>query len=139
MPCQPILLYRTSRWCLKLSGPPATQLVSNRKSSKTLLHSISASPAVWQGCRTTPLKMGCRTLIHASKGGCLRSSLVLLNGLDKEVIAPSLRIWRLDLRPLKTPCFLGQNSLTTLLSTYLNDPFSKALHLSLKTCNCRKF
>ena len=48
---------------------------------------------------------------------------LLPNGLnkDKEVIASSFKIRRLGLRPLKTPYFLGQNSLRALPSTSLNE------------------
>ena len=44
--------------------------------------------------------------------------MLVLNGLnkDKEVIAPFFQIRRLGLKPLETPCFLGQNSLKIALS-----------------------
>ena len=63
------------------------------------------------------------SLLHARalRGG-RALCVVLLNGLnkDKEVIVPLFKIRRLGLRPLKTPCFRGQSSLTALPSTSLN-------------------
>ena len=63
-------------------------------------------------------------------GGVARNStLLLLNGLNKakEVIAPLFKIRKLGLRPLETPCFLGQSSPTALPSTSLNEEVGASL------------